>query len=317
MMYPRRMSIHRFAVALAPLCLALACAESSTATKEPQPVVDPQPVANAPDPVGATTATAPPPHGGHSGGGGADRDGDGIPDASDKCPGDPEDFDGFEDEDGCPDPDNDRDGVLDVDDVCPVKPGTAQTKGCPDQDGDGLLDTDDECPADAGPEASFGCPDKDGDLVPDARDKCPDQKGPADANPAVSDGCPATSYIAEGKIVITEKVQFDTGKAVIKKESFGLLDNVAKLLEDNKGIKRIQVEGHTDDQGDDNKNLKLSQDRADAVKAYLIGKGIAAERLVAMGFGETKPVGDNKTPAGQEMNRRVEFMILEQDEPKE
>ncbi|MEQ1570774.1 MAG: OmpA family protein, partial [Myxococcota bacterium] len=242
-----------------------------------------------------------------------DNDGDGVLDAADACKGEAEDKDSFEDENGCPDPDNDGDTVLDADDACRDVKGTVATKGCPDADADGLVDDEDECVNDAGPLASFGCPDRDGDRVPDFRDDCPDEKAPEGIDASRSDGCMKKFYIAEDKIVILEKVQFASGKAVIQKASFEMLDGIAATLGKQKGIKKMQVEGHTDSVGDDAKNLKLSQARADAVKTYLVSKGVEADRLVAIGFGETKPVGDNATKAGQDQNRRVEFNILEQD----
>jgi outer membrane protein OmpA-like peptidoglycan-associated protein len=244
----------------------------------------------------------------------SDNDNDGLNDSADlKCPNDAEDRDSFEDEDGCPDPDNDSDTVLDAQDLCPMTAGLAEFKGCPDTDKDGVEDSTDECVNDAGPAASHGCPDKDGDLVPDARDACPDQKANEGIDPDRSDGCPAKVFVTGKEIKITETVQFDTGKATIKPVSDGLLDDVVRVLQKYPGIKKIQVEGHTDDQGDDARNMKLSQDRADAVKKYLVDHGVAPERLVSKGFGETSPIADNKTADGRATNRRVAFEILEQD----
>lgn len=245
-----------------------------------------------------------------------DNDQDGVNDDADQCKDQAEDKDAWEDENGCPDPDNDADTVLDGDDQCLNVAGTVATQGCPDADGDTVRDSDDECVNEVGPAASFGCPDRDADLVPDARDECPDVKAPEGIDPRRADGCPRKFFIAADKIVILEQVQFQTGKAVIQKVSYPLLDGVAGILVKNTGVKLIQVEGHTDSQGDDESNLKLSQARADSVKAYLVSKGVQAERIVAKGFGETKPVGDNATPAGRQQNRRVEFNILEQEGAK-
>jgi outer membrane protein OmpA-like peptidoglycan-associated protein len=245
----------------------------------------------------------------------SDNDDDGIPDTDDSCPTDAEDIDEWEDDDGCPDADNDGDGVIDADDACPVDAGTAETNGCPDTDGDGLPDNSEleECPNEAGPEESFGCPDADGDRVPDHRDDCPDEAANEGINPLRSDGCPAIAYVADGAIKITEKVQFATGSAEIKSDSHELLDSVAELLTKYKGIKKVEVAGHTDSQGNDEKNLTLSQSRAEAVVAYLVGKGVAEDRLEAKGYGETKPIGDNDTKEGREQNRRVEFTISADD----
>jgi outer membrane protein OmpA-like peptidoglycan-associated protein len=194
-----------------------------------------------------------------------------------------------------------------------VEKGSDKTGGCPDTDGDALRDTEDECPAEAGPKAAFGCPDRDADRVPDHRDDCPDEAAALTIDPRKSDGCPSRVYFEESALKITEKILFASNKSTIDKRSFGLLDDIAKVLAKYPGVKKIQVEGHTDSDGKDDANLKLSQDRVDAVVKYLVGKGVAAERLVAKGFGETKPVGDNATKEGKEANRRVEFQILEQD----
>ncbi len=241
----------------------------------------------------------------------ADNDADGVPDLSDRCPLEPEDVDNFGDDDGCPEPDNDADGVTDISDECPLTAGIVAQKGCPDGDGDGLRDDTDSCPMEAGPAATQGCPDRDKDHVPDSRDKCPDQAGPADENPATSDGCPKRVYVSVDQVKITEKIFFETGKATIKSESFGLLDDVAKVLLENPSILKVEIGGHTDDVGDDAKNLTLSQSRAEAVAAYLVKKGVVQTRLTAKGYGETAPVDTNRTEVGRGVNRRVEFKITE------
>ncbi len=243
----------------------------------------------------------------------SDNDKDGALDADDKCPIEAEDKDGFEDADGCAEADNDKDGVLDDADQCRDVAGTAVFGGCPDSDSDGLQDSEDECPTAAGAIAAFGCPDKDGDFVPDARDACPDVKANEGSDPSRSDGCATKVFVSDKSLKITETVEFDSGKATIKPVSHALLDEVVRVLGKFPGIKRVQVEGHTDNVGDDAKNMKLSQDRADAVKTYLVSHGVAEGRLVAKGFGETAPIADNKTKEGQAVNRRVAFEILEQD----
>jgi outer membrane protein OmpA-like peptidoglycan-associated protein len=273
-----------------------------------------------------------------------DNDADGKADAADTCPNEAEDADGFSDADGCPDVDNDGDAVRDRDDACANETGPADNKGCPwpDVDADGILDKDDACPAVSGVAAQKGCPDKDGDGLTDDVDQCPDLAGPAspyrgcpDAdkdgftdnidkcpaeaetvnNVADDDGCPDEGKVlvalTANKIEILDKVFFDSGKATIQEKSFALLDQVATVLRTHAELSRVRVEGHTDDKGDDDKNKALSQERADAVKAYLVQKGVDVARLDAVGFGETQPAADNKAADGRDKNRRVEFVIVQ------
>lgn len=239
-----------------------------------------------------------------------DADGDGIPDRDDKCPTLSEDFDSFQDEDGCPDPDNDGDGVRDDDDQCPIAPGTPANRGCPvkDSDGDGVMDPDDSCPTVPGPRINRGCPIQDGDKdgVSDDVDRCP-----AEAGPAENSGCPyALIAITEDQIQVKQKVFFQTAKAAIKKESFELLNEVAQAILDHPKFK-IRIEGHTDTVGKPKVNQKLSQARADAVRMYLIGQGVGPDRLESIGRGDEIPLDDNSTEAGRAVNRRVEFHILQ------
>ncbi len=242
-----------------------------------------------------------------------DNDKDGIDDAADQCLDSPEDLDSFEDTDGCPEEDNDKDGVADGADACPIQFGIAAFEGCPDSDADGVADADDECPQEPGKAEAFGCPDQDGDRVPDARDACIDVPANPGIDPMRSDGCPSRVFVAENAIKITETVEFDTNKATIKPGSHALLDDVVRVLQKYPGIKKIQVEGHTDSVGDDARNLTLSEARAAAVSKYLTDHGVDANRLASKGYGESDPIGDNKTKDGQATNRRVEFEILEQD----
>jgi len=213
--------------------------------------------------------------------------------------------------DQCPTLDDDGDGILNRDDACPTVAGIPEEKGCPpkDTDGDGIFDHLDKCPTQAGPKENGGCPDtdQDGDGVVDRLDKCPDVAGVAEF-----EGCPpakAKVNVETKKIDILEKVYFDTNKATIQPRSFGLLDDVATVLGRHPEITKVLVEGHTDNTGAPDYNLTLSDARSKAVKEYLVGKGVAADRLDAQGFGQTKPVADNKTKAGREQNRRVEFTI--------
>jgi outer membrane protein OmpA-like peptidoglycan-associated protein len=247
-----------------------------------------------------------------------DLDGDGLPDNQDKCP----EVAGPAQNNGCPFSDSDGDGLKDEDDACPEQAGPIANMGCPwgDTDGDTILDNVDLCPKEKEDFDEFedqdGCPDpdNDGDGVPDEKDKCKNE--PETINGFQDeDGCPdqgkVVVIVRKEKIEILEKVYFATGKAVIKRQSFSLLNQVAQVIRGHKEIKKIRVEGHTDSQGGDKSNLRLSQRRADAVRKYLIDQGVQPDRLQAIGYGETKPIASNKTAAGREENRRVEFVIAE------
>lgn len=248
-----------------------------------------------------------------------DKDGDGIKDNVDKCPDEPEDKDGFEDGDGCPDPDNDGDGIKDEVDKCPMDPedkdGFQDEDGCPDldNDGDGLSDKVDQCPNDPEDKDNFedddGCPDLDNDKdgFADKDDKCPDVPGVA------PDGCPkkyGLVVVTAQRIELKQTVFFDFNKATIKQVSFALLDDVTQAMVDNPTFK-VEIGGHTDSVGNDAFNARLSQARAESVKAYLGKRGIAANRMVPKGFGENVPIADNRTEVGRSQNRRVEFVITD------
>lgn len=267
-----------------------------------------------------------------------DNDGDGVLDTDDRCPlqaGSP----AFQ---GCPAPDRDGDGVGDPDDACVDVPGDPTLLGCPDQDGDGIADALDSCPAQAGPTAAGGCPDADADAVTDTDDRCPsvsgsvdlrgcadlDQDGIADPDDRCpdqpetingvddGDGCPdqgkSLVVVTAERIELKETVFFNTGKDTIQKKSFPLLDQVALVLKAHAEIKRVSVEGHTDDQGPEANNLELSQRRAASVVRYLVAQGVDEARLQSDGFGESQPIAPNTTKAGREQNRRVEMKILPQ-----
>ncbi|MFO7653443.1 MAG: OmpA family protein [Candidatus Krumholzibacteriia bacterium] len=258
--------------------------------------------------------------------GSSDRDGDGIPDRYDGCPDEPEDFDGFEDSDGCPDPDNDGDGIPDVDDECPDQPedfdGFEDEDGCPDfdNDGDGILDVNDACPDEPedfdGFEDEDGCPDldNDGDGVPDTEDLCPDTRPGVTVGP---DGCPETEVTAPaaprpplvpdvGGGLVLEGVQFVSGSAQLTPESISVLTRVADSLHERPEL-RIEVRGHTDSTGGAEINRDLSHKRASAVRDVLVQLGIAPRRLVAVGYGEDYPIASNETREGRAQNRRVEL----------
>ncbi len=257
-----------------------------------------------------------------------DSDKDGIVDALDRCPRDPEDMDGWQDDDGCPEPDNDKDGLLDTEDRCPDEPEDKDEfqdlDGCPDVDNDkdSILDIADRCPNQPetanGYKDEDGCPDEapvddtDGDGYKDDVDRCPydaeDFDGVED-----EDGCPDTRVIVENDYIkITERIYFDTGKTTIQDRSTSLLDEIAQTVVANTHLKKIRIEGHTDSKGSETMNLRLSQGRANSVQAALVKRGVAKERLDAVGFGEIRPIETNATDAGRQANRRVEFIIVDQ-----
>jgi outer membrane protein OmpA-like peptidoglycan-associated protein len=260
--------------------------------------------------------------------GGKDTDGDGIYDSQDACP----EVAGLEAFNGCPDSDND--GIEDSKDDCPNERGLAEFNGCPDTDGDGVMDKDDKCPTVAGLKDLMGCPDADGDGIADADDKCPNQAGPAanngcpwpdtdgdgvldkddkcpnQAGTVANNGCPEVSEEAQKELnAYAKTILFDTGKSTIKSESAKVLADIVEIL--NKYPEsRFMVEGHTDSSGSDALNMRLSKERAAAVKDYLISNGINLSRLESEGFGETKPISTNSTRDGRAQNRRVEINLI-------
>ncbi|MDP3498854.1 MAG: OmpA family protein [Myxococcales bacterium] len=329
--------------------------------------------------TGAVPVVAPP----------LDSDGDGVDDAADRCPVTKEDLDGFEDEDGCPEPDNDGDGVPDVKDQCPLDAetinGTKDDDGCPDEvsdvDGDGIGYDDDRCPLEPGnsddgcphlplPELALagffelspatpapknappatdavkpaagdldkdgisdetdrcplsaedvdgfededGCPepDNDQDGIPDAKDKCPFEAETINGKND-TDGCPDVGVgavtIREDKVVINGVIGFKTASATLQPAALPLLKQVASTLLAAATLS-LEIQGHTDDVGNAAGNIRLSKRRAEAIRAVLVKNGVNAKRLIATGFGPTRPRATNKTAAGREQNRRVEFLIL-------
>jgi len=256
-----------------------------------------------------------------------DRDNDGITDKNDRCPDHPgsiemkgcpdSDGDGITDfEDECPDqkgsaelhgcPDRDNDGIADKDDMCPDVAGLPQFQGCPfaDSDNDGIADEEDACPTIKGPREFNGCPDTDGDGIPDNVDLCPDVAGVKE-----NKGCPP---IQKEEIEIIDRafsnLEFESGKAIIKEASYTSLNELAELMKTRK-MWKVELSGHTDNTGTPAKNMELSKNRTQAVKDYLIGRGVEEYRIVTFWYGQDKPIADNKTTAGRQKNRRVEMKI--------
>jgi OOP family OmpA-OmpF porin len=253
-----------------------------------------------------------------------DSDGDGVADDVDGCKEQAEDVDQFEDNDGCPEADNDKDGLLDAADRCPVEAEDIDqfedSDGCldADNDKDGVVDTADTCAMNAEDmdkfEDSDGCPelDNDKDGIPDEKDKAPDAaetfNGYQDRDGA-PDEVPAEVKKFNGRI---EGILFKTGSAEILPKSYTVLDQAVAMLQQFPEI-RMEIQGHTDDVGDDAQNLALSQDRAQSVVNYMVSKGIAADRLVAKGYGETTPEVPNDSEVNRARNRRVEFHVIREN----
>ncbi len=257
-----------------------------------------------------------------------DRDGDGVVDKEDACP----DQKGLAQFAGCPD--TDGDGVQDKEDACPTQAGLIAFKGCPDSDDDGIPDKDDVCPSKPGPVAYQGCPDSDGDGLADNIDRCPDRLGPTENkgcpyedqdNDGVldkEDDCPFTpgtkanrgcpDIPKEQKRILDlafRNLEFETAKAIIRERSLPYLDTLAQLLIDNPSYK-LKISGHTDNQGKLEYNMKLSRERAEAVRNYLVSRGVSADRFIVEYFGPLRPIASNATPEGRARNRRVEMKIV-------
>lgn len=233
-----------------------------------------------------------------------DTDGDGIIDSLDKCPTVP----GLAKYEGCPIPDTDKDGINDEEDKCPTVPGLARYQGCPipDSDKDGINDEEDKCPNEFGVARYQGCPvpDTDGDGVNDEEDKCPKLKGTV-----ANFGCPEIKPEDKKRIEIAAKnILFNTGKYTLKSSSFKGLNDVVAIMKDNPDM-LLAIDGHTDSDGSEEMNQTLSDNRANAVKNYLVSKGIDESRITATGHGELKPIASNKTAAGKAQNRRSELTL--------
>jgi OmpA-OmpF porin, OOP family len=257
-----------------------------------------------------------------------DRDGDGYLDPNDKCPDDPENYNGYQDADGCPDdPDTDGDGIPDSKDQCVLIPedkdGYLDEDGCPDVDNDldGIPDVKDKDPATGrscanepedpdGFEDEDGCPDPDNDKdgVLDVDDGCPNEPGPVD-----NKGCPkkpSLVVVTKKEIKILQQIHFQFDRDKIRPESFRILDAVVEVLKQYPKIK-IEVQGHTDNKGRAAYNKKLSERRAAAVLKYLVAHGIDKSRLVSHGYGMEQPLVSNDTDQGRALNRRVQFIRTE------
>jgi OmpA-OmpF porin, OOP family len=258
-----------------------------------------------------------------------DRDGDGYLDPEDQCPDEPETWNNFKDEDGCPDdPDTDGDGLTDSKDACPLDPEDKDSyldeDGCPepDNDLDGILDGKDKCindPEDPdGFEDEDGCPelDNDQDTVVDLEDQCPNEKG--DPNNAEKKGCPKNSLVivTDKEVKILQQIHFEFDKDKIRPESFNIIEAVADVMRQYPDM-MLEIQGHTDNKGSAVYNKSLSDRRAKAVMKHLVTKlKIDAKRLSAKGYGMEIPLVANDTALNRALNRRVQFIRTDKPAPK-
>ncbi len=224
---------------------------------------------------------------------------------------------------GCPS-DRDRDGICDADDLCPDEPGPAWTQGCPDRDGDGVPDHKDACPDEPGPAWTQGCPDRDGDGVADHEDDCPDVPGsqalrgcpPEAPLPMTSDEWVQTPVaqvapVVAPRLTISDQVLFGFDRSDLTAESQSELESVRRFLSDHPEVTRVRIEGYTDSVGAESYNIGLANRRAEAVRRWLIDRGVESGRLEAVGLGRYNPVERNDTSDGRRLNRRVQFLVLE------
>jgi OOP family OmpA-OmpF porin len=246
-----------------------------------------------------------------------DSDNDGIPDDKDRCPTQA----GPKENAGCPDKDTDGDGIVDRKDKCPDKAGPAERDGCPeeDKDNDGIVDEKDKCPDEPEDKDKFededGCPDPDNDKdgIPDEKDKCPNE--PETKNGYQDDdGCPDEVPATVKKFTgVVKGINFRRNSADIKASSFPLLKEAVSVFKEYPAL-RVEISGHTSDEGKRDFNMKLSRKRAEAVKLFLVSAGVDETRVGTVGYGPDKPIADNESKEGKEKNRRIEFRLLGTEE---
>lgn len=233
----------------------------------------------------------------------SDRDGDGLSDDDDFCPDEPEDADGFLDDDGCPDHDDDQDGIDDVRDACRLEPedydGDADEDGCPEAD------------------SVESYSDRDADGLADVLDACPDEAEVINAV-ADEDGCPDEGlFVLTGdRVVLDDRVLFDLDSAHVHHDARRILAAVVTLFQAHAGWDRVRVEGHTDERGSDDHNLDLSERRARAVLRALVSLGLAADRIDVGAYGESRPIEHGTSEAVYAHNRRVEIVMIDDGAPE-
>lgn len=267
-----------------------------------------------------------------------DSDGDGISDNQDSCIYEP----GKRELNGCPDKDND--GIADKYDNCPNNEGKKELAGCPDRDGDGVADKDDICPENKGLAIFKGCPDTDGDGIPDYKDRCPKVAGvianfgcpvmpvktetqvktevpvkaqipvktvtPVKTTEPVKTAIPEIPVIAKKtETSIQRRVTFNSGSSEVFPSFKNMLslDEIVKFISENPEAK-ISVAGFTDNA--EQNDLQLSEKRADYVIDYLKKKGVKSLKVKKSFFGKSKPIANNNTAEGRNLNRRVEISVI-------
>jgi len=240
-----------------------------------------------------------------------DSDGDGIEDKLDACP----TVVGTASWQGCPMPDGDGDGIEDERDVCPSEPGVEKARGCPlkDRDKDEIEDDVDQCPDLAGPPERQGCPESDLDMdnIPNVEDACAKDPGPSENQGCPSHEVPLVSLMElRTEIKLLDKVFFVPGQPRIQERSHDVLNWVAKVILEHPEMPLIVVGAHSDNRGDEFENLRFTKAQAEAVRQYLIQRGVPADRLQAKGYGQERPIASNATSIGREINRRIEFTIV-------
>jgi OOP family OmpA-OmpF porin len=233
-----------------------------------------------------------------------DSDKDGTPDAEDSC----KTIAGPPRWHGCPVPDSDHDGISDEEDSCKTMPGPLRYHGCPipDTDNDGINDEQDSCKTIPGQAKYNGCPvpDRDHDGLNDDLDRCPDQAGPE-----TNQGCPVVNVsINKRAELVAANVMFNVNSTKLTKNSYPSVRELADSLKTNPDLDLL-IEGHTDNIGNPSYNLRLSKERAEAVKKVLVDEGIAASRIGIRGYGDTQPVAENSSRSGKAKNRRVVFVF--------
>jgi outer membrane protein OmpA-like peptidoglycan-associated protein len=240
-----------------------------------------------------------------------DNDNDGIVDVSDNCPEEPEDYDGFEDNDGCPDSDNDNDGILDINDTCPdLKEdfdGFADSDGCPelDNDNDGILDQNDKCPNEPETFNSF----EDADGCPDTLSKqvqLEDVKPKEEQKKVVSEPVKKVRLAVPNEFQIPGDELFEDNSAIIKTSAKEELNEIAEQLKINRDFK-WRIEGHTDTSGSKRQLKVLSTSQANAVLNFFISKGLLPSMFTAVRMADQSPVAPNSTIQGKILNRRIKI----------